>query len=209
MWYVDGGEGVDGFMVAVFNTSNSLAGHGLVPTLCSLCITGHLPRRFRVLKIKHAICRSTSCQACVCGRVRGFIGSRRRGGRGVSTFIKRLRCLTVSPTLRDKCKRLHLHVRRLDKSDQPSSLLFCLTAPPSLCNIVPLRLGSIRLGGNHTQVVIRGPFKCSLRSTRGLGGVCTSMFSRRRVCQVSRFLNGRATRGLLTFHFTGNVFRPL
>lgn len=210
MRYIEGKRGVvGGLIVIVFNTSNSLAGHGLVPTLCALCDNKQLPRKFSVLKVKHARCASTHCRRCVVDRLDGFMTSGRRIRSGVESFYDRLRCRALSPTRIRNCRLLSKHLRRFANRGGPSGLLFCLTAPPSLCNIVPLRLGTTNLGHPSAHVVIRGPFNCSLRSTEGLGDVCTSIFGRRRVCHVSRFLNGRATRGVLTFHFTGKVFRPL
>lgn len=196
----------------VFNTSNSLAQHGLVPTLVGVRGKGHFPRRFTVVNYTHATCASRACHTCLGRRLVGFNFLAGRRVRALSSFLSAIRCRSVSPTSRAACFLLGSHLGRLSpRCRGGKGCLFCLTAPPLLCRLVPGYLRSTNLLGGPKlgHVVIRGPFKCSLTSTRGLGGVCTTCFGRRSVCHVSRFLNGRAIRGVVIAHFKDAVCRPV
>ncbi len=207
------GQAVDPSIIVVFGADGDLTRRKLIPALCNLSISRHLPDQFAVVGLAITPMSAQEFRDKLGREIREFAGDQfdlpfR------AWLAPRLYYLTGD--FRDAVAYRQLHELLDDVGRRHGShgnVLFYLATAPTFFPEIVRQLGTrgltVEREGSWRRVIIEKPFGSDLESACALSRELSRVLKESQIYRIDHYLGKETVQNILVFRFANGIFEPL
>lgn len=192
-------------ILVIFGASGDLTRRKLIPALYDLFIQELLPVKFGVLGAS----RTTMTDEVFRQSVLKFLPS----GHKRDAFIKLLYYQVLETSDAASYVTLKKRINTLEKElDTSENLIYYLSTPPSLYEIIPQNLSNAGLTRNDQgfrRLIVEKPFGTNLETARNLNISLLKYFDENQIYRIDHYLGKETVQNMLVTRFSNGIFEPL
>jgi len=196
-------------ILIIFGASGDLSKRKLIPALYELSQQGLIPEKFAVLGVS----RSAISDEDFRQRMTEFLPQSGESSPDVERFLRRLSYLSLQTGEPAEYERLKKHLKELSSATgiQPN-YIFYLSTPPSLYEVIPRHLNSVRLcqsDEGFRRLIVEKPFGIDLSSAQDLNRNLLSYFREDQIYRIDHYLGKETVQNMLVTRFANGIFEPI
>lgn len=193
-------------VIAIFGASGDLTKRKLIPALFRLYLQKLLPDEFRILGIARTDMNSMEYR----DKLRDFADLPQEETTEFNKFLGFIDYFRMDYHAHMDYTRLSVKLHDLsDDCKAGKNILFYLSTPPSLYNIIPERLAKADLNKKHHKIIIEKPFGTDLESARNLNRSLQGYFSEDQIFRIDHYLGKETVQNILVTRFSNHIFEPV
>lgn len=191
-------------LLVIFGASGDLTRRKLIPALYDLYAKKLLPASFAVLGAS----RTPFTDEEFRHSMQAFLPSGDTG-----SFSSLLHYLPFDPEKEEDYQHLHCRIEALDRQyEAAGNVIFYLSTPPSLYEVIPARLHHIGLTHSDKgfrRLVIEKPFGTNYETARRLNVNLLNYFDEEQLYRIDHYLGKETVQNMLVTRFSNTIFEPL
>ncbi|GAB4426650.1 MAG: glucose-6-phosphate dehydrogenase [Bacteroidia bacterium] len=200
-------------LLTIFGASGDLTYRKLIPALFDLHVQQLLPAGFAVLGVSRSEMSDEAFREKMHEGIRKFANKDSSHESSVSSFLNRIHYLAIDTQAPDDYARLAQRQAELAAQHETgSNVLYYLSTPPSLYEVIPANLAAHQLHKHETgwrRLIVEKPFGYDLASGRRLNNYLLSIFDENQLYRIDHYLGKETVQNLLVTRFSNGIFEPL
>jgi len=201
----------DNHILVIFGGRGDLAMRKIVPALFALYNENLMPERFAVV----ATGRTTVTDQVYRGEVRtALTGSAgEKSGKNTDEFVALFHYIDFDTSVAGDYNRLPDFLEMIrQKFSIGGNILFYLSVPPELYNVIPRNLalqGLNNEGDGWKRMIIEKPFGYDYRSAEKLNSTLLETWNESQIFRIDHYLGKETVQNILVTRFSNGIFEPL
>ncbi|MEI6846679.1 MAG: glucose-6-phosphate dehydrogenase [Chlorobiaceae bacterium] len=207
---------LDNFSIVIFGANGDLAARKLFPSLYELALWGQMPDEYRIIGVGRSAFSHEEFRSLVHGKLALFAPGIVRDEAAIQKISQRL--FYVRTDFEDVEGYYLLYEELMSFSGESgicTNLLFYLSTPPALAQVIVRNLSQAGLGerkiscGGWRKIIVEKPYGRNLQTARELNRVIGDVFSEERIFRIDHYLGKETVQNIMVFRFSNGIFEPL
>lgn len=198
-------------ILIIFGASGDLTKRKLIPALYSLEVQNLLPNNFFVFGASRTELSDTEFRDNMADALNEF--SKDEDLSKKDQFLKRLYYQSVQANDSSSYKPLINRLEKLEnEKEMKSNLIFYLSTPPSLYDVIPDDLAKVKLNDESNgwkRLIIEKPFGYDYESAKKLNEKLSKNWNENQIYRIDHYLGKETVQNLLVTRFSNGIFEPL
>jgi glucose-6-phosphate 1-dehydrogenase len=192
-------------IIVIFGASGDLTKRKLIPALYKLFCENMLPEKFAILGVSRTNMTDTKFRE----NMTEFLPEDGININFLNTlYYQQLATAdeTDYPNLKSRLNTIR------EKLNTPPNYIFYLSTPPSLYEIIPKNLCSVKLNDisdGFKRLIVEKPFGTDLESAKQLNHNLLNYFEEQQIYRIDHYLGKETVQNLLVTRFSNGIYEPV
>ncbi|MFW5725089.1 MAG: glucose-6-phosphate dehydrogenase [Bacteroidota bacterium] len=200
-------------ILVIFGATGDLSKRKLMPALFELDALKMLPEKFMILGIGRSPISDQNFREDITKALKVAF-SKEKDQKQISGFLERLFYLQADPLKEKSYHTLREKLQLLKEQNALAhfNLIFYLSTPPSLYEVIPRLLASTALNNESDgwkRVIIEKPFGYDLQSAKKLNDSLKKNWDESQIYRIDHYLGKETVQNVLVTRFSNGIFEPL
>lgn len=202
-------------ILVIFGASGDLTKRKLIPAIFNLARQKLLPDNFTIVGVGRTKLRDVDFRHKMNDALKEFTHNGPTENNLVDDFLNNLFYQSVNTSDEKDYKKLRDKLDKLIKDKSlPENIIYYLSTPPSLYDIIPLNLSKHRLNISDNskgwkRLIVEKPFGSDLQSARELNAKLLKYFCEDEIYRIDHYLGKETVQNVLVTRFANGIFEPL
>ncbi len=192
-------------ILVIFGASGDLTKRKLIPAVYNLHQKDLLGHPFAILGVSRTKMDDKEFRE----KMREFLPN----DDTISDFISHLHYQPIQTAEKSDYPKLKKRIDQLkEKLGAPGNIVFYLSTPPSLYNLIPEYLESVGLNTENDgfkRLIIEKPFGTNLKTARELNKDLLKYFKEEQLYRIDHYLGKETVQNLMVLRFSNSLWEPL
>ena len=199
-------------ILVIFGATGDLGKRKLIPALYALYVLNLLPEKIAILGAGRSAMDDERFRDTMMEALRSF--SKEDDKSRFSSFVKKIYYAKADPKEEYPFSDLagKLKFIREQNSFNRENIIFYLSTPPALYQVIPERLAAAGLNNETSgwkRLVIEKPFGYDLDSSTALNTALQKSWKESQIYRIDHYLGKETVQNLLVTRFSNGIFEPL
>lgn len=194
-------------IMVIFGGSGDLTKRKLMPALYNLHRKGRVNENFKILAVGRTEYKNKEFRDFTEKNLKNYVPQEEQNDKNFADFLSIIGYHTMDPSDKGDYGSLKEQLAKIGGSN--GEYVFYLATPPSLYEIIPLNLKSVKLNEKSSKVIVEKPFGYNLESAKKVNSILREAFSEKQIFRIDHFLGKETVQNILAFRFANGIFEPL
>lgn len=200
-------------ILVIFGASGDLTKRKLVPALYKLFSRNLLPEKFAIIGVGRTSYSDEEFRAKMHSALGQYAGVKKSAKTDV--FVQMLYYQSVNTSDANDYSSLKQKTKSVvDKLQIPENIIYYLSTPPSLYEVIPANLAKQGLNFSNPKtgwkrLIVEKPFGTDLKSAKKLNNSLLQYFTEENIYSIDHYLGKETVQNVLVTRFANGIFEPL
>ncbi|MCI4668693.1 MAG: glucose-6-phosphate dehydrogenase [Bacteroidia bacterium] len=203
----------DNLTLTIFGASGDLAYRKLVPSVYDLYMQSLLPDCFAILGVGRTVYSDQDFRDKMIKGIKEFSLQPTDDEEKINSFINLLYYVPVDSKKTEDFAKLKDRLQEIsDKCHTEGNVIFYLSTPPSLYEIIPANLSAHGLNKEDQgwrRLIVEKPFGYDYETAQALNSGLLKYFEEKQIYRIDHYLGKETVQNMLVFRFSNGIFEPL
>lgn len=198
--------------LVIFGASGDLAARKLIPAIFNLFLKNYLPKGYAILGAGRTHFSDIEFRKKIVFENEFINVEMEHKQESLKKFAQLVHYQTINTSLVSDYSLLKEKLSIITGISTEKNIIFYLSVPPSLYNIIPENLASVALNDEKDgwkRLIIEKPFGYDLDSAKNLNKSLRANFNENQIYRIDHYLGKETVQNLLVTRFSNSIFEPL
>lgn len=201
-------------ILVIFGASGDLTKRKLIPAIFQLDKQKLLPEKFAIIGVGRTVMDDETFRKKMTDALKEFAGVEANDETTIR-FIQKIHYQSIDTSNENDYGKLRNRIEKLIKKlSIPENIIYYLSTPPSLYEIIPYYLSKHNLNKSDgskgwKRLIVEKPFGIDFTSSKQLNTKLLQYFSEHQIYRIDHYLGKETVQNVLVTRFANGIFEPL
>lgn len=199
-------------ILVIFGASGDLTVRKLIPAVYNLFLKNYLPKGYAILGVGRSNFSDETFRKKVVFENEFLLAKVGKKKDTLNKFADLIFYKSINTSNSNDYHSLKAKISVINGKHKTKNIIFYLSVPPSLYQIIPENLAGIGLNNEKDgwkRLIIEKPFGYDLESARSLNNQLLDNFNENQLYRIDHYLGKETVQNLLVTRFSNSIFEPL